>query len=115
MEGLIPYLVRAIKTQNLHKHSYQCLSDHGSRRSYHLLGSAGDSFNGSLHRRTLIEFQPPTALEMQPELQQSVPSTSINTTTVLRQMHHSTAPVAAYDYDNGNKHEYKKNNKLHKY
>ncbi|CAO2842063.1 unnamed protein product [Amaranthus hypochondriacus] len=75
MEGLIPYLVRAIKRQNLHKHSYRSMSD-SSRRSYHLLGAI-DSFNGSSHRRTQSEFQPPTAVDLQPEVDRFVRSRSV--------------------------------------
>ncbi|KAK9287244.1 hypothetical protein L1049_015657 [Liquidambar formosana] len=57
MEGLIPYLLHAVKKQRP-RHSYRCLSE-GSNRSYHvLIGS--DSYEGSSHRRTRSEFHPPT-------------------------------------------------------
>ncbi|KAB1208371.1 hypothetical protein CJ030_MR7G001340 [Morella rubra] len=59
MEGLIPYLIRVVKKQRP-QNSYRCLSQsQGSSRSYHLLVNAPDSTNGSSHRRTLSEFQPP--------------------------------------------------------
>uniref|UniRef100_A0A2N9EXY1 Uncharacterized protein n=1 Tax=Fagus sylvatica TaxID=28930 RepID=A0A2N9EXY1_FAGSY len=57
MEGLIPFLLHAIKKQRP-QNSYRCLSE-GSSRSYHLLNVA-DSLSGSSHRRTRSEFQPPT-------------------------------------------------------
>lgn len=56
MEGLIPYLLHAIKKQKPHN-SYRSFSE-GSCRSYHLL-IGGDSVSGSSHRRTRSEFQPP--------------------------------------------------------
>ncbi|KAK9715847.1 hypothetical protein RND81_06G193600 [Saponaria officinalis] len=58
MEGLIPYVIRAIKRQTLHKNGYRCLSN-ASRHDYdHLLASAGNSIdNGSSHRRTQSEFR----------------------------------------------------------
>ncbi|KAF5448268.1 hypothetical protein F2P56_028822 [Juglans regia] len=57
MEGLIPYLLRAIKKPKGYN-SYRSFSE-GSTRSYHLLLNAQDSANGSSHRRTRSEFQPP--------------------------------------------------------
>ncbi|KAL9224759.1 hypothetical protein vseg_000768 [Gypsophila vaccaria] len=46
MEGLIPYVIHAFKRQSLHKQSYRCLSNGGSRHGYDkLLASAGNSFN----------------------------------------------------------------------
>lgn len=56
MEGLIPYLVHAIKKQKP-QHSYRSFSV-GSSRSYHLL-IGGDSFEGSSHRRARSDFQQP--------------------------------------------------------
>lgn len=56
MEGLIPYLVHAMKKQKPH-HSYRSFSV-GSSRSYHLL-IGGDSFEGSSHRRARSDFQQP--------------------------------------------------------
>ncbi|KAK4802134.1 hypothetical protein SAY86_000337 [Trapa natans] len=56
MEGLIPYLLQAVKKQKP-RHAYRCLSD-ASNRSYHLL-TGNDSFNGSSHRRNLSEPPPP--------------------------------------------------------
>ncbi|KAJ7946162.1 Beta-1,4-xylosidase [Quillaja saponaria] len=61
MEGLIPYLIHAMKKQSP-QHSYRSLSEGSTRgRSYHLLTAASppDSFKGSSHRRTRSEFQPP--------------------------------------------------------
>uniref|UniRef100_A0A7C8ZIU7 Uncharacterized protein n=1 Tax=Opuntia streptacantha TaxID=393608 RepID=A0A7C8ZIU7_OPUST len=76
MEGLIPYLIHAIKRQKLHQHSFRCLSD-GSRRSYHLLANANDSFSGSSHhRRTQSEFVPPASMDFQPEVEEYVRSRS---------------------------------------
>ncbi|KAJ4824984.1 hypothetical protein Tsubulata_014358 [Turnera subulata] len=72
MEGLIPYLIHAIKKQRLQdSYRYRSLSA-GSSRSYHLLMDGGggplgddDSFkNGSSHRRTRSEFQPPATSEL---------------------------------------------------
>nr|GLL23753.1 uncharacterized protein LOC104094238 [Ipomoea trifida] len=59
MEGLIPYLLHAMKKQkspHSRRHSFRCLSD-TSNRSYHLLIGA-DSAEGSSHRRTFSDFQP---------------------------------------------------------
>lgn len=59
MEGLIPFLLHAMKKQKPH-HTYRSLSE-GSTRSYHLLNAAAaDSLSGSSHRRTRSEFQPPS-------------------------------------------------------
>jgi hypothetical protein len=58
MEGLIPFLLHSIKKQKPHN-SYRSLSM-GSSRSYRLLmGGEGDSVNGSSHRRTRSDYQPP--------------------------------------------------------
>ncbi|KAG2704069.1 hypothetical protein I3843_06G158100 [Carya illinoinensis] len=61
MEGVIPYLVHAIKKQKQKPHnSYICLSK-GSTRSSHLLLNGTDSPEGSSHRRTWSDqFQWPT-------------------------------------------------------
>nr|GMC87716.1 probable beta-D-xylosidase 5 isoform X2 [Ipomoea batatas] len=48
MEGLIPYLLHAMKKQK-----------QPHNRSYHLLIGADDSADGSSHRRTFSDFQPP--------------------------------------------------------
>ncbi|KAK2405071.1 hypothetical protein P8452_10621 [Trifolium repens] len=60
MEGLIPYLIHAIKKQKPHHHSFQRSVSHSenSNRSHLLLES--DSFSGSSHRRTRSDFQQPT-------------------------------------------------------
>ncbi|OWM64786.1 uncharacterized protein LOC116203817 [Punica granatum] len=61
MEGLIPYLMHAMRKQRP-QHSYRCLSD-ASNRSYHLL-TGSDSHDGSSHRRTRSEFLPPASASM---------------------------------------------------
>ncbi|XWS68130.1 hypothetical protein CRYUN_Cryun04dG0064000 [Craigia yunnanensis] len=60
MEGLIPYLIHAMKKQKP-RHHYRSMSV-GSSRGYHLLmgQSQPESVEGSSHRRTRSEFQPPT-------------------------------------------------------
>lgn len=68
MEGLIPYLVHALKKEKP-KHSYRSFSDNSSvGRSYHRLLSESSSSHqrnfaaaaeGSSHRRTRSEFQQP--------------------------------------------------------
>ncbi|KAK8508969.1 hypothetical protein V6N13_130722 [Hibiscus sabdariffa] len=64
MEGLIPYLVHAMKKQKP-RHHYRSASV-GSSRSYHLLmgQSQPESVEGSSHRRTRSEFQPPATVEL---------------------------------------------------
>jgi hypothetical protein len=61
MEGLIPYLIHAIKKQKPHHHSFQRSVSHSenSNRSYHLLLES-ESVTGSSHRRTRSDFQQPT-------------------------------------------------------
>ncbi|KAK4378505.1 hypothetical protein RND71_000367 [Anisodus tanguticus] len=61
MEGLIPFLLHAMKKQKPHHNSFRCLSD-TSNRSYHMLVGA-DSIEGSSHRRTRSEFQPPVTVD----------------------------------------------------
>ncbi|KDP44491.1 hypothetical protein JCGZ_16324 [Jatropha curcas] len=56
MEGLIPYLLHAMKKQKPHN-NYRSFSA-GSSRSYHLLVGGVDSVSGSSHRRTRSDFQP---------------------------------------------------------
>ncbi|KAF7840740.1 putative beta-D-xylosidase 5-like protein [Senna tora] len=63
MEGLIPYLLHAIKKQNsptkTYHHRRSFSHSESSNRSYHmLLGS--DSFSGSSHRRTRSDLPPAT-------------------------------------------------------
>lgn len=60
MEGLIPFLIHAMKKQKP-GHHYRSMSV-GSSRGYHLLmgQSQPESVEGSSHRRTRSEFQPPT-------------------------------------------------------
>lgn len=60
MEGLIPFLLHALKKQNGQK-SYRGLRSRseGSSRSYHQLLQEPDyPTEGSSHRRTQSEFQP---------------------------------------------------------
>ncbi|KAL3538800.1 hypothetical protein ACH5RR_002166 [Cinchona calisaya] len=59
MEGLIPFLIRAMKKQRP-GHSYRCMSGGSSNRSYHLLLGENSMEGSSSHRRTRSEFQPPT-------------------------------------------------------
>ncbi|OIT08596.1 PREDICTED: uncharacterized protein LOC109230867 [Nicotiana attenuata] len=61
MEGLIPFLLHAMKKQKPHHNTFRCLSD-TSNRSYHMLVGA-DSIEGSSHRRTRSEFQPPVTVD----------------------------------------------------
>ncbi|KAK4340164.1 hypothetical protein RND71_041626 [Anisodus tanguticus] len=61
MEGLIPFLFHAMKKQKPNNNSFRCLSD-TSNRSYHMLVGA-DSVEGSSHRRTRSEFQPPVTVD----------------------------------------------------
>ncbi|CAN4112100.1 unnamed protein product [Withania somnifera] len=61
MEGLIPFFLHAMKKQKPHHNSFRCLSD-TSNRSYHML-IGGDSIEGSSHRRTRSEFQPPVTVD----------------------------------------------------
>ncbi|KAF5733204.1 hypothetical protein HS088_TW17G00744 [Tripterygium wilfordii] len=58
MEGLIPFLLRAMKKQRP-QNTYRSFSE-GSGCSYRLL-TGGDSVSGSSHRRTRSDFQPPTS------------------------------------------------------
>ncbi|XWS54683.1 hypothetical protein CRYUN_Cryun10bG0110700 [Craigia yunnanensis] len=60
MEGLIPYLIHAMRKQQP-RHHYRSISV-GSSPSYHLLmgQSQQESVEGSSHKRTMSEFQPPT-------------------------------------------------------
>lgn len=72
MEGLIPFLIHAMKKQNgrpPHHSSFSRSLSTGSSRSYHLLlGADKSGEEGSSHRRTRSEFQPPTLdfLEQRP-------------------------------------------------
>ncbi|CAN6544470.1 unnamed protein product [Malus baccata var. baccata] len=62
MEGLIPFLLHAIKKQRPQHRLIRSFSasESNSNRSYHLLLTGQDSAEGSSHRRTRSEFQPPT-------------------------------------------------------
>ncbi|CAN4107801.1 unnamed protein product [Withania somnifera] len=61
MEGLIPFLLHAIKKEKPHHNSFRCLSE-TCNRSYHML-IGGDSIEGSSHRRTRSEFQPSVTVD----------------------------------------------------
>ncbi|KZV38842.1 hypothetical protein F511_32409 [Dorcoceras hygrometricum] len=54
MEGLIPFLVHAIKKQRQPANVYRCLSNNSTGRSYHLLLGEGSS----------DQFQPPHAVDV---------------------------------------------------
>ncbi|KAL6513112.1 hypothetical protein OROGR_020598 [Orobanche gracilis] len=57
MEGLIPFLLKAMKKQ-APRRAYRSLSENSvTGRSYHLLLS-GNSGEGSSHRRTRSDYQP---------------------------------------------------------
>ncbi|CAH9058016.1 unnamed protein product [Cuscuta europaea] len=53
MEGLIPYLIHAIKKQRPNHQSFGRRLSDASNRSYHLLIGA-ESGDGSSHRRSLL-------------------------------------------------------------
>ncbi|KAE8008083.1 hypothetical protein FH972_004630 [Carpinus fangiana] len=91
MEGLIPYLVHAIKKQKP-QHSYRSFSE-GSTRSYHLLLNS-DSLSGSSHRRTRSDFQPPNMefVEQRSGVEQLVRSYSTNKTSTPT----SSSKMASY-------------------
>ncbi|KAL6502459.1 hypothetical protein OROHE_024464 [Orobanche hederae] len=58
MEGLIPFILKAVKKQ-VPRRAYRSLSENSvTGRSYHLL-IAGESVEGSSHRRTRSDYQPP--------------------------------------------------------
>ncbi|KAL1557891.1 hypothetical protein AAHA92_08425 [Salvia divinorum] len=60
MEGLIPFLIHAMKKQKP-QDAYRCLSDNSTTaRSYHLLLGGSE---GSSHRRTRSDYQPPSAVD----------------------------------------------------
>ncbi|KAK1417554.1 hypothetical protein QVD17_26683 [Tagetes erecta] len=73
MEGLIPFVMHVMKKQRLHN-SYRSLS-----ASYHLLDGSV-SAEGSSHRRTRSEFQPPKAdyLQQKPGFGYDVQSMNFN-------------------------------------
>ncbi|CAF2077632.1 hypothetical protein Bca4012_090273 [Brassica carinata] len=67
MEGLIPYLIHAIKKDHKPQdQGYRSLSV-GSSRGYRplMMGQEGSSsFQGSSHRRTRSEYKPPVIMDM---------------------------------------------------
>ncbi|XP_047971377.1 uncharacterized protein LOC125214407 [Salvia hispanica] len=63
MEGLIPFLIHAMKKEKP-QNAYRCLSDNSTTaRSYHLLLGGSDSVEGSSHRRTRSDYQPPSTID----------------------------------------------------
>ncbi|CAM8923970.1 unnamed protein product [Rhodiola kirilowii] len=87
MEGLIPYLLHAIKKDKPQQSRRHNSFSEGSTRSYHLLMDyvARESLTGSSHRRSRSEFAQPSststdfpAFESRFSLQRSV---SVVTTT----------------------------------
>ncbi|KAL8239508.1 hypothetical protein R6Q59_016075 [Mikania micrantha] len=58
MEGLIPFLMHAVKKPKPHN-NYRSVSV-GSTRSYHVLVGSDAPVDGSSHRRTRSEFRSPT-------------------------------------------------------
>ncbi|CAN6820064.1 unnamed protein product [Brassica oleracea var. botrytis] len=68
MEGLIPYLIHAIKKHHKSQHMrwYRSMSE-GSSHSYRplMMGQEGaSSYQGSSHRRTRSEYTPPVIMDM---------------------------------------------------
>lgn len=67
MEGLIPYLIHAIKKDHKPQdQGYRSLSV-GSSRGYRplMMGQEGaSSYQGSSHRRTRSEYTPPVIMDM---------------------------------------------------
>ncbi|OAY45415.1 uncharacterized protein LOC110618794 [Manihot esculenta] len=110
MEGLIPYLLHAMKKQ---RPQNSCRSfSASSSRSYHLLLSGGDSFNGSSHRRTRSEFQPPSVefLEQRSGLDGYLNSSSLRKRSVNSpSMAAAGSKLTSYNNKNNNLH-YGKNN-----
>ncbi|XP_038991173.1 uncharacterized protein LOC120114277 [Hibiscus syriacus] len=63
MEGLIPYLIHAMRKQKP-RHHYRSASLGSSSRTYHLLMGLQQSVEGSSHRRKRSEFQPPATVKL---------------------------------------------------
>lgn len=67
MEGLIPYLIHAIKKHHKSQHMrYRSMSE-GSSHSYRplMMGQEGSSsYQGSSHRRTRSEYAAPVIMDM---------------------------------------------------
>ncbi|XP_010487907.1 PREDICTED: uncharacterized protein LOC104765832 [Camelina sativa] len=67
MEGLIPYLIHAIKKDHNRAHQMYRSMSVGSSRSYRplMMGQEGSSsVQGSSHRRTKSEYNPPVIMDM---------------------------------------------------
>lgn len=60
MEGLIPFLIQAVRNQRV-RQGYRSLSAGSSHRSYHLLLDGEYPSEGSSHRRTRSEFLLPAS------------------------------------------------------
>ncbi|XP_043711392.1 uncharacterized protein LOC122660237 [Telopea speciosissima] len=63
MEGLIPYIVNALKKQKS-QNKYRCSSEISSSRSYYQPLNSKGSSEGSSHRRTRSDFQLPVAADL---------------------------------------------------
>ncbi|CAH8328965.1 unnamed protein product [Eruca vesicaria subsp. sativa] len=66
MEGLIPYLIHAIKRNHKPQHQTYRLMSIGSSHSYGplMMGQEGSSLQGSSHRPTRSEYKPPVVMDM---------------------------------------------------
>ncbi|KAK7840514.1 hypothetical protein CFP56_016643 [Quercus suber] len=89
MEGLIPFLLHAIKKPKPHNR-YSRSQSEISNRSYHLL-NAEESFSGSSHRRTRSEFQPPAI-----EFVQQRPGYGYNHSSSVHKRSTSSSSVDSY-------------------
>lgn len=88
MEGLIPYLIHAMKKQKPDvKRRYRSFShSESSNRSYHLLLAS----DGSSHRRTRSDFQPPTTDFLEQRHAADAASPSVNVKSSYYAAQHST-------------------------
>ncbi|XP_075672833.1 uncharacterized protein LOC142642364 [Castanea sativa] len=89
MEGLIPFLLHAIRKPRPHN-SYNRSQSENSTRSYHLLNAA-ESVSGSSHRRTRSEIQPPTI-----EFVQQRPGNEYNHSSTVHKRSTSSSSVGSY-------------------
>lgn len=67
MEGLIPYLIHAIKKDHKPQHQMYRSMSVGSSHSHRplMMGQEGSSsLQGSSHRRTRSEYKPPVIMDM---------------------------------------------------
>ncbi|KAM4088384.1 hypothetical protein ACJW30_07G066500 [Castanea mollissima] len=89
MEGLIPFLLHAIKKPRPHN-NYNRSQSENSTPSYHLLNAA-ESVSGSSHRRTRSEIQPPTI-----EFVQQRPGYEYNHSSTVHKRSTSSSSVGSY-------------------